>query len=310
MLSVIIPTVQKKLKVLNSLIKILSEDSSVAEILVINNKPEESLHFRRKKVRVITPQKNLFVNQSWNLGVDEIKTENFALLNDDILVCKNFCKKIISSEIFNAPDTGLVGMSTAYINQFKRNEYEELEVPKSERKLSFIPQNKILSTSDWGIAIFGKKENYYKIPKELKIIYGDNYLLKKNQENGKQNYSVGGLYVNHIHSSSSASPEYSSTVGGDIKNSKKIFNVATNSIKSPSRQDEYSITYRGQVCVIKIGEKITIFMKYRNGEELLPTNYLVQEVFAHTKDNDLRLVEKIVNDIIAQNKSCSVLQPS
>lgn len=43
-------------------------------------------------------------------------------------------------------------------------------------------------------------------------------------ENAKQNYSISGLSVNHIHSSSSASPEFGRIICEDMTNSIKYFN--------------------------------------------------------------------------------------
>jgi hypothetical protein len=78
-----------------------------------------------------------------------------------------------------------------------------------------------MGTGDWGSAFFGRKKNYYRIPDELKIIFGDNYLLYSNIQNAKINYQVSGLPFNHIHSQSSAAPEFGGIVSSDIQNSAK-----------------------------------------------------------------------------------------
>ncbi len=224
MLSVIIPTIQKKLKVLTNLIKILEKDEIVSEIILINNKVDTPLEISGSKVHLYTPKENLFVNESWNQGVEMAHENNVLLLNDDLLVPDNFCSMIVNSQILNQKTTGLVGLSPAIINQFSSN-VDTLEKPGLivEPKLEFVPLNIYLGTGDWGSAIFTNKNNFYKIPSDLKIIFGDNYILKKNRENGKQNYSISGITINHIHSSSSASPEFSSIVCNDIMNSKKYF---------------------------------------------------------------------------------------
>ena len=225
LLSVIIPTIQKKLKVLEELVKLLECDNSVSEIILINNKGNTPLNIKGKKVKIYTPPDNLYVNESWNQGVKMAKENNVAILNDDLLVPDNFCNKIVNSEVFNEKSTGLIGLSPSIINQFSAS-IDVLEKPKLMecQKLEFLPLCRCLNTGDWGSAIFAKKENFYRIPSDLKIIYGDNYILKKNMENAKQNYSISGLSVNHIHSSSSASPEFGRIICEDMTNSIKYFN--------------------------------------------------------------------------------------
>lgn len=105
MLSVIIPTVQKKLEVLKRLTELLEKDNSVSEIFVINNKPEISLDLRGDKLKIYTPEENLYVNPSWNFGVSKIKNDNFVLMNDDLLICRDFCSQIVKSEVFNDEKT-------------------------------------------------------------------------------------------------------------------------------------------------------------------------------------------------------------
>ena len=86
LVSVIIPTIQKKLEILEELVEILSRDVSVSEIIIINNKPELPLLFNNEKVRIHTPETNLYVNKSWNLGVSLAKNNNFCLMNDDLII--------------------------------------------------------------------------------------------------------------------------------------------------------------------------------------------------------------------------------
>ena len=96
-ISVIIPTIQKTLEVLEQIIVLLSQDESVEEIILINNKIENPLDYDFPKLRIITPNENLYVNASWNLGIKESKCENFLLLNDDLLFGKNFTTMVCQS---------------------------------------------------------------------------------------------------------------------------------------------------------------------------------------------------------------------
>ena len=227
MLSVIIPTIQKKMNVLVKLVNILKQDACVSEILLINNLPEKSINldiFSQEnidKVNIIIPKSNLFVNGSWNYGVQICKNNNFVLFNDDLLVCKDFCSAVVNSEFFNSENTGLLGFDTRSIQEFPF-ETEDLDFPVGDiSEISFSRQDRYMSTGNWGSVIFGKRQNYYAIPNDLKIIYGDNFLLYCNMKLGKINYKIGGMKIHHIGSSSSRSSEVSQEVAGDIKNSKK-----------------------------------------------------------------------------------------
>ena len=224
-LSVIIPTVQKNLRVLYQSLGILQNDDVVSEIFIINNFDKElCVPPHLKKVRIYHPEENLYVNKSWNIGIENIENERFLILNDDIVGCEYFCSKVLETNILEDEKTGLVGLSGTYINQYS-NKTVKLKTPVINEQdiVSFIPLTRYLHTGDWGSAFFGKKSSYYEIPEDIKIIYGDNYLLYQNQINNKINYEIKGLPFNHIHSLSSASKEFSPIVCLDIANSKKYF---------------------------------------------------------------------------------------
>ena len=220
--SVIIPTIQKNIKVLAKLANSLSADEIVDEILIINN-IEKELKTNIPKVKILKQEKNLYVNASWNLGISCIKNNIFLIINDDILPCPNYCSIICNSGILNREDTGLVGINNAFINQMPKDT-EDLQEPERSNFVYFKELKNHFGTGDWGSAFFGKKENYYKIPDDIRIIYGDNYLLYNNKKNKKINYSICNLEFNHIHSLSSASSEFRKIVASDIASYKKYFN--------------------------------------------------------------------------------------
>ncbi len=73
-ISVVIPTLQKSVELLTNLVNSLIEDDVVGEIIVIDNSLK-GFDVENKKVRVVIPKKNLFVNPSWNFGVELINRE-------------------------------------------------------------------------------------------------------------------------------------------------------------------------------------------------------------------------------------------
>ena len=185
-ISVIIPTLQKNIFFLKNLILTLEKDSSVEEIIVIDNSLK-GVEVDSSKLRVITPAENLFVNPSWNLGVKEAKNNIVALLNDDIIIPNNFCSKIVSKL---KPEMGAVG----YYEDFVEITQEIQEQPEEcEIELKEI----IGRPEQWGIAIFFYKSSYYKIPEDLKILFGDDWIIYKNKEAKKQNYMVVGQKIYH-----------------------------------------------------------------------------------------------------------------
>ena len=222
-LSVIIPTIQKNLFVLEKLLHILNSDTVVSEILLINNCPKKLTGFKEiTKLKIFNMPQNLYVNPSWNFGIDNISNDLFLIINDDILPIKNFAGKILSSGILDKKMTGLVGINPACICQYDRISTTDIIQPEDEgNNLSFFAMNNYRNTGDWGSAFFGRKNNYYKIPEDIKIIFGDNYLLYRNLTNAKINYLINGIPFNHIHSLSSASSEFNLIVQSDIQNQQR-----------------------------------------------------------------------------------------
>ena len=135
-LSVIIPTLQFKNKILNKLLDILEKDSVVDEILLINNAPKKfTTRKKLTKLKIYNQSKNLFVNQSWNFGIKHMKNDYFLIINDDVLCPYNFCSTIMSSDIFDKENTGLVGLYHWQINNYDAS-CDDMEIPEFDNKKS------------------------------------------------------------------------------------------------------------------------------------------------------------------------------
>ena len=95
MFSIVIPTMQKDVEVLNKLLAQLQEDESVGEILVIDNSCK-GFECTFDKVKVLVQKENLFVNPAWNYGIKVSSPEYpyFGVLNDDIIFPKNPVKYV------------------------------------------------------------------------------------------------------------------------------------------------------------------------------------------------------------------------
>lgn len=199
----IIPTLLKDMGVLNALVESLAFDSVVAEIIVINNS-SENYYFDNPKVRVITEGKNLFVNPSWNIGVSEAKTEYVALVNDDIKIPDGFCSKVM--EKFD-DKYGVLGINSEdVINTRNKDNEVVIDINSVELRTSeeiSIKPVKFL-TLNFGIMMFLKKENYSEIPNDLKIFFGDDWILRGASKKGKENAVVCGEKIYHMGSLSSS----------------------------------------------------------------------------------------------------------
>lgn len=217
--SAIIPTIQKNLVVLGKLLDILNKDKAVSEIILINNLQKDITEFGNiKKLKIVNMQKNMYVNPSWNYGVENAENDIFLVMNDDILPIKNFASKVLESGILDKKTTGLVGINSEFIHQNDRVTTTDITPPDDDgANLHFKNMNNYRNTGDWGSAFFGRKRNWYHIPDDLKIIFGDNFILQKNLDNAKINYQISGIPFNHIHSLSSASPEFHEVVNMDIQ---------------------------------------------------------------------------------------------
>ncbi len=215
MFSIIIPTILRRPDILSSNLDILVEDEIIDEIFIINNNPKKDFEYSNPKIQILKQKENLYVNKSWNLGIQSIKNEYFGLLNDDIVCCKDFISKIYNSKILEEKNTGLVGMNTLYLMDLGIEE-DEISPPEidKDKKPQFMKIDDFDTLLDWGCIILGKKENYYYIPESLKILYGDNYLLYKNK--AKNNYSIIDLPVKHIHSLTVRSKAFEQVVVKDM----------------------------------------------------------------------------------------------
>src|SRR5574344_1301062 len=198
MISVVIPTLQKNIKLLNALLANLEKDEAVGEILIIDNtlKGFDNVY---KKVKVIIPEENIFVNPAWNLGVSESKYDYVALFNDDVLVSDSFCKKIMP---YLSENNGLIG-SLGYTIKCIKDDL--MYAPIEDKALKISPVDAIIN--GFGVIMIGHKNAFPHIPEIMKVYGGDEYLFKINENNNKQNYVVYGLEMRHYGSLASANPK-------------------------------------------------------------------------------------------------------
>lgn len=163
--SVVIPTLWRS-KRIHPLLNSLIESPNVDEIIIIDNgKKYDEYYKEMKKVRVLRPHFNIYVNPAWNYGVQYSKNNSITLVNDDISFDTRIFEKFDETEL---KSKGFIGMSSE--NYGEGVEYNPtLEPWKGEIVLN-----------GWGCIIMFHKDHWKPIPQELKIWYGDNYMREIN----------------------------------------------------------------------------------------------------------------------------------
>ncbi len=194
-LTVIIPTLQKN-PLLPLLLRNLHDDVHVKEIIIIDNSGQ-GLSFPSGKMKVLALEENIFVNPAWNLGMQHCNTEYWCLMNDDIMISPQFCSLVLS---LLEPSMGLVGIMGDFVKSVDLQKYKYPIVPAE--KIYLREMNHLCYW--FGIAMFGHRNSYVPIPEELKVFYGDNYLLHVNRTQGKLCYAICGQELYHLGSLSSS----------------------------------------------------------------------------------------------------------
>jgi hypothetical protein len=188
--SVIIPTIWKG-ETLNDLLINLYNCELIEEVILINNDNKNSkaipLH---DKLIYVEPQKNLFVNPSWNLGVRMAKSNNIIISNDDILFDVTYfinCLKNVDENHVKFEKLGFIGMHSDNYN-----------LKENDKRPIFQQHGMVKSMGGWACLFAFNKINWIPIPEQLKIWCGDNFLLGS----GKQTIDMYGLKIETKMSSS------------------------------------------------------------------------------------------------------------
>ena len=182
----------------------------VDEILVIDNaiasRPQIDFSVY-KKLRFLEQKENIYVNPAWNLGVKEAKNELIAISNDDIIYNPEPVFKFISE----ATDWGAIGMSSL-----------NFKLPASE--ISVEPGADI--GGGWGCLIFVRKSEWIPISEDIKIWYGDNWIILASKKHNKPvlKLRTSDLIKTKM-STSSGALNFNPIIQRDIEIWKKWFNL-------------------------------------------------------------------------------------
>lgn len=206
--SVVIPTLQRS-PTLPELLRRLSQSSSVAEIMVINNS-SSPLSARPPRTDVIEPGRNIFVNPAWNLGVASTNAPLVCLCNDDALFDPRILDAIARRLRRGA---GIVGPHSSCFRPISVD-------PRASRSLLptvFLPA--YVRPFGFGTLMSFRRESFVPIPDDLKIWCGDDYLFQRQQQ---RNYCFFGPKILTTMSLTSSSHEF------DRERETDIMAMATN----------------------------------------------------------------------------------
>ena len=185
--SAIIPTLWKAKDFTDHLVDVLVEDKSVGEIIIIDNAPAD-FFYENDKTITLWPDENIYVNPSWNLGIEESSYDKFIIFNDDIIVPYNFVSQL---ESLLTIERGIIGIDAPSV--IKIDSFNDKNITFLDREIEL----KSIINRDWGFGIVmaGHRNSYYKIPKNIRIWYGDDYLTQMNTQQGKVNYVIDDIPI-------------------------------------------------------------------------------------------------------------------
>lgn len=191
MLSVIVPTMWK-FKPFISFINDVAKHPKVSEVILIdndkNNKPK--VYFEQN-IKILTQESNIFVNPSWNLGVDSAINENLCIMNDDIIFDLRILDKLDEKMTL---DTNF-GVAGAHPGEQALN-----QIPFNNGIIDILPWvNPEPGKSEgyffgFGTLFFIKKSKWVKIPESLLVYYGDNWVQLTQDTYDRNIYMITNIF--------------------------------------------------------------------------------------------------------------------
>jgi hypothetical protein len=164
MFTIVIPTFWSDVSKFDLLIERLTSHNLISEVLVINNAPYKCSHryTANSKVKELIFQ-DVYLFQSWNIGVYQSKNEFVCLMTDIIdfnIEVLDFIQKELKNE-----NVHVIGTSKECLSIESDFNYK---ISKIEMRNKF-----------WSTLIFTKKSKWNWIPEDFKIYFGDDYIIKQ-----------------------------------------------------------------------------------------------------------------------------------
>ena len=220
--SIVVPTMWMANTFFLQMLKVLIKSSDVGEIIIIDNnsknRPDDE-NLKHEKVRILDYGKNLYYNNSMNIGAKEAKFEILALMNDDIIfdpialtvLVKTFTEKPLLSKV--------IGMIYPHPDFFNRHQ-EHSELINKLRLVECLERK-----DGFGCCMIVLKENYKPIPKELVQHFGDVWYHKTQLKAGRKNFWLyNWVLVTKMRTTTEKVPEIRKIIDNDWRIANKVFN--------------------------------------------------------------------------------------
>jgi len=167
--SVVIPTMWRSNKIFK-LLEDMQASEFINQIVLIDNAPELKPDLSKfNKIQYYTENKNIYVNPAWNKGMQLSKNELVCICNDDIFFNVN---DVFSWVLKNEMHLGVIGVyGDSFNGPTKSNGVAEVK-DNIEYRIQY---------GHFGCLMFVKKSKWIDIPKDLKIYYGDNWIVHHNK---------------------------------------------------------------------------------------------------------------------------------
>jgi hypothetical protein len=186
MLSVITPTMWAYEPFCDFLKYVVRLDC-IGEVIIINNdqsKTPDHPVLSHEKVRLINCNENMYVNPSWNLGAELAQFETLCFLSDDVIVdLRAFYK--VDEFIAKTENVGMVYICPGYPDH---------DQPKVTTGEIDIETGIVTNRYGYGAFFFMKKEDWYPIPEQFKIWFGDHITFMSCQEKKKTSYYIKNCF--------------------------------------------------------------------------------------------------------------------
>ncbi len=175
MIDLIVPTIFAHIDFFTHYLPVYINNPYINSIIVIDNSnAHHQNHFNSlsRKIIYLPQKKNIFVNPSWNLGVKYSQSEFIILLNDDVFISDEAFLQLLN---FGLKSKSIV---CARINSYSNNKNQRLHLSIEKKYYdSRYPVN--ISMGSIGHMLMMKRTSYVPIPSELKIFFGDDFLISK-----------------------------------------------------------------------------------------------------------------------------------
>ena len=161
MITLIIPTMWKSERLLPFLYDI-SYLKIINQILIIDNNPSKRPLIQRDDISCISGVSQ-YLNPAWNLGIETAKNDLCCIMTDTTIFDPRLFGRVVEWIYKNGEDFGLIGLNIS---------------DKNNGSISIRDYQLGDCLNNFFRCFFLKKEYYYKkIPEDLELYFGDNFLF-------------------------------------------------------------------------------------------------------------------------------------